>query len=68
MYDFTVYEASNPSQGIDGFCGRLTFGGQSKLGVVLRVGPDENLQLIVQDDLSYLVDFEIMLEGHVVQE
>ena len=68
MYDFTVYEASNPAQGIDGFTARLTFSGQNKIGVVLRVDEGDNLQLIVQDDLSSLDNFEIILEGHIVQD
>ena len=63
-YDWTPYTASNLAQGIDGFSWRLTFGGQEKLGVALRVGQDDNLELIVQDDLRVLTNLCIMLEGH----
>jgi hypothetical protein len=66
MYDFSVAQATNPVQGVDGFTGRLTFGGQNKIGVVVRIGPGEDLQAIVQDDLSGLTSFSIVAEGHVV--
>ena len=66
MYDFEVAQATNPQQGVDGFTGRLTFGGQNKIGVVIRIGAGEDLQLIVQDDLTGLTSFEVIAEGHVV--
>jgi hypothetical protein len=67
MYDTTVYSASNPQQGVNGMVGRLTFGGQSKMGVVIRIGPGEDLELLVQDDLTGISTFKIVAEGHVVQ-
>ncbi|MCK5608417.1 hypothetical protein KAR91_41435 [Candidatus Pacearchaeota archaeon] len=67
-YDFQPYVASNPSQGIDGFACRLTFAGQNKIGVALRVDQYGNLEMIVQDDLTSLVSLVVMLEGHVVEE
>lgn len=45
---------------------RLTFGGQSKIGVVQRIGPGESLDIIIQDDLTGLAEFSWMAEGHVV--
>lgn len=68
MYDFTVFQASNPAQGVDGFSGRLTFAGQNKIGVVLRIPQGDNLKLIVQDDLTGLTDLRIIAEGHLVQD
>lgn len=65
-YDWTPYDASNPAQGINGFSWRLTFGGQSKIGVVLRVEDDGQLGMIVQDDLTSLVSLFCVVEGHVV--
>ena len=65
-YDFNVYEATNPSQGVDGFVCRLTFAGQNKLGVALRLEVGENLEVIVQDDLTGLVSLKIIAEGHIV--
>ena len=66
MLDFELIAATNPSQGQDGFSGRLTFGGQSKMGVVVRVGPDEDLECIIQDDLTSLLTFTIIAEGSAV--
>jgi len=65
MYDWEALSASNPGQGLYGFSGRLTFGGQNKMGVVLRVGPGESVQLMVQDNLSTLVALYVIFEGHI---
>lgn len=66
MYDFSVYTATNPAQGVNGFVGRLTFAGQNKLGVAIRLETGDDLQAIVQDNLSTLTSFLIVAEGHVV--
>jgi hypothetical protein len=66
MFDFHIHAKTNPVQGQDGFTGRLTFGGQSKMGVVVRVGPDEDLECIIQDDLSTLTAFSVIAEGSAV--
>lgn len=63
MFDWDALSASNPGQGLNGFSGRLTFAGQNKMGVVVRLEPGENLELIVQDNLSSLVSFYMILEG-----
>lgn len=69
-FDYTPYSASNPAQGIDGALFRDSYGGQEKRGVVIRLGADEALQLIIQDDLSDLkttdASFRMIAEGHVV--
>lgn len=67
-YDWTPYDASNPGTGIYGFSARLTFGGQNKIGTVIRIGPEDNLQAIIQDDLTGLDELRITVEGHVVQD
>lgn len=66
MYDFTIIEATNPAQGVDGFYGRLTFAGQSKIGVAIRLNPGEDLEFVVQDDLSGIASLQVVAEGHVV--
>ena len=63
MYDWEPYSASNPQQGVDGFGARLTF---TKLGVVARVGPGEDVEAVVQDDQTGF-DIEVTFQGHVVQ-
>ena len=67
MFDFDIHAATNPQQGVDGFLGRMTFNGQSKMGVVLRIGPSEDLQLIIYDNLTTAFTFfTVIVEGHVV--
>jgi len=51
LYDWTVYQASHPTQAVDGFAARLTFSGQSKIGVTVRLAAGEDLEFIIQDDL-----------------
>ena len=67
-YDFTPYSASNPALSVNGFSMRLTFNGQEKMGVALRVGQDENIEFWVQDDLTSLIGLGVILEGHAVVE
>jgi hypothetical protein len=59
------YDTKAPA-GFTGFSCRLTFAGQNKMGVAIRLGPDDDLQLIVQDDLSDLISFRVVAEGHLV--
>ena len=67
MYDFDIYQATNPQEGVDGFLGRMSFNGQDKMGVVIRVGPDEDVQLIIYDNLTTAFTFfTVIVEGHVV--
>ena len=61
MYDFDIQPVSGNQQ--DGFTGRLTFGGQDHFGAVIRIREGEDLQLIVQDDLSSLVRLRVIVEG-----
>ena len=68
MYDFDPYLATNPAQGVDGFVGRLTFAGQNKIGVVQRLAVGEDLEIIVQDNLSAITTLEVIAEGHLVQD
>jgi len=66
MYDFNIEVAKVNQQ--DGFTGRLTFAGENKLGAVVRIGADEDLQIVIQDDLTSLESFSIVAEGHQVIE
>jgi hypothetical protein len=58
MYDLKFIPASGGAP--DGLSGRFTF---AKLGSVIRIAPFEDLQFIVQDDLSGLTTFEIICQG-----
>ena len=65
-FDTQTYLESNPSQDINGFSSRYTFAGQDKHGVVIRLGANDSLDLIIQDNLSSLVGFRLIAEGHIV--
>lgn len=68
MFDWDPYLATNPVQGIDGFVSRLTFNGQNKMGVVQRLRLGEDLEILIQDDLTGITSFKIIAEGHIVWE
>jgi len=61
-YD-TTYTANAP-QGDSGFRCRMTFGGLDKHGVVLEVAGEDELQWIVQDDLTDLDSITITAQGN----
>ena len=63
-YDMQLYSALGVTD--NGLSARLTFAGQEKIGVVLRIGTGEDLQFIVHDDLSSLTELRVMIQGHVV--
>jgi hypothetical protein len=46
----------------------MTFGGEEKMGTVVRVGPGEDLEWVVQDDLSSLLNFQNVAEGALVAD
>ena len=62
MYDINFFTVAG--QGQNGVAGRYTFGGQDKHGVVIQLNQGDSLEMIVQDDLSNLLSFRIIAEGH----
>jgi hypothetical protein len=66
MFDFDIMATGTVGQGEDGFFGRLTFAGQSKMGVTIRLAIDEDLELFIQDDLTDLPHFSVTVEGSIV--
>lgn len=68
MYDFNIQAASNPSQGQNGFIARLTFAGQEKIGVAIRLPIGDDLEFLVQDNLSSITEFSVIAEGHLLQD
>ena len=63
--DYTPYSTSSPSIGVFGIGVRMTFSGDSKMGSVIRVGQGEDLELVVQDDLTTLGSFSIWIQGNI---
>ena len=66
MYDFDIQPASGNQQ--DGFTGRITFAGENKMGAVVRLAEQEDLEVIIQDDLTGLVSFTMISEGSQVTD
>lgn len=67
-YDIGYSDKGKPPDDTYGFRSRLTFGGQSKHGVVIRLEPTECIELIVQDDLTDVSTASLMIEGHFTQD
>jgi hypothetical protein len=63
-YDMEIIEAAK--FGINGVRARVTFAGQEKMGVTIRLNEGEDLQIIVQDNLSTLLNFRVTAQGHKV--
>ncbi len=58
-----AYDDKAPA-GVYGLRGRLTYAGQNEHGVTLELEPGESIELVIQDDLTALVSFEVMVQGH----
>jgi hypothetical protein len=67
MYDMTVFLGS---AGLtkDGIAGRMTYAGQNKHGVTLRISANEALEIIIQDDLRGLDSLSVIACGHFVTD
>jgi hypothetical protein len=63
MYDLEIQNAANNAQ--NGLTGRFTF---ERLGQVVRIGQNEDLQIIIQDDLTSLTSLNAIAEGSEVTE
>ena len=67
MYD-VAYSDKAPA-GFTGLAFRRSFAGQDKNGVVIRLegDTDDQFQVLIQDDLTELVDFQVIAQGHIVE-
>jgi hypothetical protein len=70
MFDFQLLSAVGAGQ--DGFWARLTFAGMNKIGSAQRLKVGEDLEILVQDDLTTgtpnITSLEIVAEGHITKE
>jgi len=65
-FDSVYTPATQGPSGSESFAARITFGGASKHGVVLRIGTDDVIQFIVQDNLLALGSLKVSAMGHEV--
>jgi hypothetical protein len=70
-FDHTFLQPRVPGNNTRAFNSRVTWGGQSKHGVVIRLDGslNEQLQVVIQDDLTLGVNtkFKITAQGHELQ-
>lgn len=68
-HSFDLVYADKPPAGQFGLTFRRTFAGQEKNGVVVRVAAStgDGFKIMVQDDLSTLVSFRAVAQGHIVE-
>ena len=66
QFCYDVNYSPNAPAGDEGISARITFGGQDKHGVVIRLSDTDVLQWVVQDDLTGLATLVGSAEGHKV--
>lgn len=64
-YDMQIYAATNPAQGQDGVTSRLSF---NKFGGVVRIASDEDYEVLINDNLSTLTKFILVVQGIINTE
>ena len=67
-YDGDYGTGISGPNGTDSFSSRITFGGQTKHGVVLRISTGDVLQIVVQDDLRAMSSCRVSAQGHLTDE
>ena len=55
------------SVGVDGVLAKNIFAGPENFGAVVSLAPGEDLEIIIQDDLTDLTSFSLIAQGHVVE-
>lgn len=68
-YSFDTKYETNNGGGVRGFTARMTWGGQTKHGVVVRLDGNlgEELQIVIQDDLTALQNMIWIAQGSEIQ-
>jgi hypothetical protein len=64
---FDLTYSDKAAGGENGTGARITFGGQSKHGVTIRLSGTDSLQWVVQDNLTGLTSLRIVAQGHEVE-
>ena len=64
QWGYDLDYADKAPSGFFGVSSRITFGGKEKHGVVLKLSGTDELQLIVQDDLTGLDSFRLSTQGN----
>jgi len=65
---FDAQYTTKAPAGENGFRFRNTYASPGKHGVAIRLEAGDTLEILIQDDLTDLTDFQVMAQGHVVTE
>jgi hypothetical protein len=66
MYDVKEYEAAK--HGANGIGGRLTYAGQPKHGVTIRLEQGDTLEIIISDNITSILKFRMSVSFHEVTD
>jgi len=65
LFCYDVNYSANAPAGNTGLTARITFSGQDKHGMAIRVTDSTAIQWVIQDDLTGLVNMQSTVEGHM---
>lgn len=68
QFCYDVDYSDKAPAGLYGLTARLTFAGQDKHGVTLRIQDTDVIQWVVQDNLTGLTSLKLSAEGHLVTD
>ena len=63
-YDLDIESASNPQQGQNGLHARYTYGSEDKHDVIPQLQNNDQIQVVIQDDLTSLLRMRVMAQGN----
>lgn len=66
LRSFDVTYSNKAPAGQFGLTVRKSYAGQEKAGVTLRITDDDTITMVVQDDLTGLISFQMVAQGHIV--
>lgn len=64
-YDLEFIDALPPTP--DSVSCRISFSGKDKMDTMIRIKPGDNVELIIQDDLTSITSFNFIMEGRVIK-
>jgi hypothetical protein len=64
QFCYDLQYASKSAAGTNGLSARITFAGQDKHGVAMRISTGDVIQWVVQDDLTGMLNIQCSVQGH----
>lgn len=66
-FDVQYFEQTQQQQ-VNGVACRSSFAGIDKHGVAIRLNPGDSLDIVISDDLSSLISFKAIAQGHFITD